>query len=148
MNINEKRIKESIVDNKFYFLYKCVVIFILNFIIFRLNFLCKKAKRVGIISVRHNVNIGNNLVKYAISIKLKELGYIPYIIGTRKKKQNNNITFINQTTNLVVIQKTFKEIKKNDYDILTEYFIYLLIYFSIKFFVYKRYLDIFMIMDF
>ena len=118
MNINEKRIKESIVDNKFYFLYKCVVIFILNFIIFRLNFLCKKAKRVGIISVRHNVNIGNNLVKYAISIKLKELGYIPYIIGTRKKKQNNNITFINQTTNLVVIQKTFKEIKKNDYDIL------------------------------
>ena len=51
-----------------------------------------------------------------MSIKLKELGYIPYIIGTRWKYYN--ITFINQTTNLVVIQNNFSEIKENDYDIL------------------------------
>ena len=63
--------------------------------IYILCFSNKKNKKIGIVSVRHNVNVGNNLVKYAISIKLKELGYIPYIIGTRKKKHNSNITFIN-----------------------------------------------------
>jgi hypothetical protein len=62
------------------------------------------------------VNIGNNLIKYAISIKLKELGYIPYIIGTHYKYKN--IDFINKTTNLVVIHKNFSEIKQNDYNIL------------------------------
>ena len=51
-----------------------------------------------------------------MSIKLKELGYIPYIIGTHYK--NFNITFINQTTNLVIIHNNFSEINKDDYDIL------------------------------
>jgi hypothetical protein len=73
-------------------------------------------KKVGVIGVRNDVNIGNNLVKYAMSIKLKELGYIPYIIGTHWK--NFNITFINQTTNLVIIHNNFSEINKDDYDIL------------------------------
>ena len=110
-----KKYKSSI---KSHFLFKCAFIIIINLIIFQLFFLCKINKKIGIISVRHNVNIGNNLLKYAISIKLKELGYIPYIIGTRKKKHNSNITFINQTTNLVIIQNSFKEIKKDDYDVL------------------------------
>lgn len=51
-----------------------------------------------------------------MSIKLKELGYIPYIIGTHW--DNYNITFINQTTNLVIIHNNFSEIKKDDYDVL------------------------------
>ena len=57
------------------------------------------------------------MIKYAISIKLTELGYIPYIIGT-VWDLFNNIEFINQTTNLVIIKKNFSEIKRNDYDIL------------------------------
>ena len=118
MNQNAKKIKKSKVNSNFYYFYKCIIIFIVNFIIFILSFSFEKIKKVGIISVRHNVNIGNNLVKYAMSIKLKELGYIPYIIGTRKKYHNSNITFINQTTNLVIIQNNFNEIKENDYDIL------------------------------
>ena len=51
-----------------------------------------------------------------MSIKLKELGYSPYIIGTHM--DNTNISFINRTTNLVIIKKNFSEIKKDDYDIL------------------------------
>ena len=52
-----------------------------------------------------------------MSIKISELGYIPYIIGTLWKKYNN-IDFIKQRTNLVIINESFNEIKQNDYDIL------------------------------
>jgi len=76
----------------------------------------KKFKKVGIIGLRHEINIGNNLVKYAISIKLKELEFIPYIIGTHLN--NLNITFLKENTNCVIIKKNFTEIKRNDYDIL------------------------------
>ena len=44
------------------------------------------------------------------------MGFKPYIIGTRMK--NYNISFLNATTNLIVIKNNFKEIKKDDYDIL------------------------------
>ena len=49
-------------------------------------------------------------------IKILEFGFVPYIIGTRYN--NYNIEFINKTTNLIIIRKNFKEIKKNDFDIL------------------------------
>lgn len=57
------------------------------------------------------------MIKYAISIKIAEFGYIPYIIGTVWEKYNN-IDFIKQKTNLVIINESFNEIKQNDYDIL------------------------------
>ena len=76
----------------------------------------EEGKRIGVIGVRHENNIGNSLIKYAISIKLKELGYKPYIIGTHWNKRN--ISFINQTTNLIIIHNNFSEIKKDDYDVL------------------------------
>ena len=76
----------------------------------------KTKRRIGVVGLRHEVNIGNNLIKYSISILLKQLGYKPYIIGTHLKKRN--ISFINQTTNLVIIQNNFSEINKNDYDVL------------------------------
>ena len=62
------------------------------------------------------LNIGNNLIKYAISIKLKELGFVPYIIGTHIK--NLDITFLKKNTNCIIINQSFTEIKRNDYDIL------------------------------
>ena len=43
--------------------------------------------------------IGNNLLKYAISIKLKELGFQPYIIGTLWK--NYDISFLKKNTNCI-----------------------------------------------
>ena len=64
----------------------------------------------------HNNNIGANLLKYAISTKLFELGYIPYIIGY-KNRPNDDISFIIKNSNLRIVNN-FTEIKKNDYDIL------------------------------
>ena len=76
----------------------------------------KKKIKIGIIGLPHNCNIGNNLVKYAISVKINELGYKPYIIGAFYLL-NDDISFIKKYTNLVII-RNFSEIKKNDYDIL------------------------------
>ena len=116
MSIIYKKFNKAKSDINISLKVKFILIMLIN--IYILCFSNKKNKKIGIVSVRHNVNVGNNLVKYAISIKLKELGYIPYIIGTRKKKHNSNITFINQTTNLVIIKNNFSEIKKDDYDVL------------------------------
>ena len=55
-------------------------------------------------------------MKYAISIKLSELGYTPYIIGTFYDL-NSDISFIKRNTNLIIINN-FSEIKPNDYEIL------------------------------
>ena len=73
--------------------------------------------KIGVVGVRHEANVGNNLLKYAMFTKLTELGYIPYIIGTVWQKYNN-IEFIKKTTNLIIIKNNFSEIKMNDYDIL------------------------------
>ena len=72
-------------------------------------------KKIGVIGLSHSQNIGNNLLKYAMSIKLRELGFIPYIIGRRFK--NHTITFLQKYTKVKVINN-FQEIKENDYDIL------------------------------
>jgi len=73
-------------------------------------------KKVGIIGLSHSQNIGNNLLKYAIYIKLSQLGYNPFIIGRRY--MNDNISFINESTQMRLINESFDEIKVNDYDIL------------------------------
>ena len=75
-----------------------------------------KKKKVGVISIEHSQNIGNNLLKYSMSILLYKLGYDPYIVGMRFK--NHNISFIQKVTQLRLIKESFSEIKKNDYDIL------------------------------
>ena len=77
----------------------------------------KKKLKIGIVGVRHEINIGNNLIKYAMTKILSEFGYIPYIIGTRY--HNLSIEFVQRMTNLVVIKNNFsQEIKEKDYDIL------------------------------
>jgi len=67
--------------------------------------------------LEHSLNIGNNLLKYAISIKLRELGYIPYIVG-RKLPECQNLSFIFTKIKYRLINNSFNEIKKDDYDIL------------------------------
>ena len=104
--------------NQAYLIYKFAFIIVINIELFYLFYLKTiSSVKVGVVCVRHEVNIGNNLLKYAISVKLKELGYIPYIIGT-VWADYNNIEFINKTTNLIIIKKNFSEIKPNDYNIL------------------------------
>jgi hypothetical protein len=93
---------------------KIFFIFIFLSLIYRKN--KKMNNKIGVIGLRHDSNIGNNLIKYAISIKLKELGFVPYIIGTHLN--NLNITFLKKNTNCVIINQSFSEIKRNDYDLL------------------------------
>ena len=72
-------------------------------------------KKVGIISLDHHKNVGNNLLKYAIYIQLKNLGVEPYIVGYHIK--SNNIDFLKRETKLDIV-KNFSNIKPNFYDIL------------------------------
>ena len=67
--------------------------------------------------MEHSWNVGNNLIKYAISIKLSELGYIPYIVG-RKSSKRKNLSLIFNKMNYRLIKESFNEIKKSDYDLL------------------------------
>lgn len=98
-----------------HFSFKLLFIIILTILIMLIKKLMKK--KIGIIGLRHEANIGNNLVKYAMFIIFKELGFEPWIIGTLWNI-NSNITFLQQTTNLRIIKKNFSEIKRKDYDIL------------------------------
>ena len=84
---------------------------IITFIIFNEN---KKIK-IGVFGCRHDINIGNYLIKFAMHVILTELGYEPFIVTTNHL--NVNISFLNRTTNIVEIQN-YTNIKENDYDIL------------------------------
>ena len=92
---------------------KNIITIILGFHFIKNNYFRKK---VGIVGLPHSQNIGNNLLKYAMYIKLTQLGYDPYIVGSRF--MNENISFIIGNTKLRLINNSFNEIKKNDYDIL------------------------------
>ena len=102
--------------NKKYLLKFFIKLFLLLlFISFYIYQKYRKIK-VGIIGLEHSQNIGNNLLKYAIHAKLIELGFEPYIVGM--KYLNDSFSFIQNNTNLRLINKSFTEIKKDDYDIL------------------------------
>ena len=75
-----------------------------------------KKIRVGVIGVDNDQNPGNNLLKYAMSTKLKEYGFDPIIIARNKK--NNRIDFLLKTVNLKIVKSSFHELKREDYDIL------------------------------
>ena len=72
-------------------------------------------KRIGVIGLDHSQNVGNNLLKFAMFIKLSELGHSPYIVG--RKSKDHNISFILNVSNVKIINN-FSEIKENDFDIL------------------------------
>ena len=91
-----------------------VIIFIIFVNITKNKYILKK-KKIGVIGLEHSQNVGNNLLKFAMFIKLSELGYDPYIVG--KQYLNHNISFISKTINIKLINN-FSEIKENDFDIL------------------------------
>ena len=90
------------------------VIFLCLIIIFY-AFIKHKKIKIGIFGCRHDINIGNYLIKYAMFVKLTELGYEPYIVTTNHL--NVNISFLKSKTNIVDIQN-YSDIKESDYDIL------------------------------
>ena len=97
-----------------FFKFKFFIIIIL-FSIKEFNIKNISLKKIGVVGLEHSQNVGNNSLKYAIFIKLSELGYSPYIVG--KKYLNHDISFIKKHVNLRVINN-FSEIKERDFDIL------------------------------
>ena len=75
----------------------------------------KTLQKIGIIGLPHSQNVGNNLLKFAMFIKLSELGYSPYMVGERLK--NHNISFLLNSVQTRLI-KNFSEINENEFDIL------------------------------
>ena len=75
-----------------------------------------KKLKIGVISEHYSQNIGNNLLKYAMFIKLKELGFEPQIVG--HLVPGNNISTLKEAINIRIINSSFSEINRNDYDIL------------------------------
>ena len=75
----------------------------------------KTKKKIGVVGLFHDNNPGNNLVKFSIYKKLKELGFDPIIIGFSLIEK---IYFLKKHVKLKVIKKDFFEIDENDYDIL------------------------------
>ena len=61
-------------------------------------------------------NVGNILVKFSLSKKLKEFGFDPIMIT--KNWYGVNISFLNRTVKLKIIKENFYELNKNDFDIL------------------------------
>ena len=88
--------------NKFKFL---IIFIILNkYDYFKYN---SNRKKIGIIGLAHSQNVGNNLLKYAFFIKLNELGFSPYLVGS--KLSNHNISFLFNFTKITLINN-FSEI--------------------------------------
>ena len=75
----------------------------------------RQSKKIGVIGLPHSQNVGNCLLKYAVFIKLSELGYSSYIVG--KQYPNHNISFIQNVVNIRLIDN-FSQINEDDYDIL------------------------------
>ena len=99
--------------SKFKFSYLIIIIIFYNYFNTKLK---KNRKKIGVIGLGHSHNIGNNLVKFAIFIKLSELGYSPYIVE-RIRCKHHNISFISKTVNIKLIDN-FSEIKEDNFDIL------------------------------
>ena len=114
---NKGRLRDKLYLSKSNKLLVIIILFLMYFCRFEweknkstFNLKIKQRLKIGVVGVGHGANVGNNMIKYAISIVLSNLGYEPYIIGTH----NNNFTinFANKTTNLVVIKKNLVKLKK------------------------------------
>lgn len=90
------------------------LISLMAFIIF-MTYNVKKKIKVGIVGLKHSQNCGNNLLKYSIYIKIRELGFDPYIIGMRFK--NDNIINSAVRPLKVFLKKVFKRFTYNEMNI-------------------------------
>ena len=114
-HLNKSRIKPF----RLFSLFKILLLIIFVLLMIIKKYKKRKKLRIGVVGLSHEINVGNNLIKFAISLLLKKLGFIPYIIGTSWTSwSNTDISFINKTTNLIIVKKNFNELKREDFDIL------------------------------
>ena len=102
-----------------------IILFIFNFtfidnkIILYLREKFRTKRRIGVIGVLNEQNVGNNLVKFSMYTKLKEYGFVPTIISYTRKGEN--IDFLRKTVELTEINNEnlkYSQLKEKDYDIL------------------------------
>jgi len=109
--INKK--SQNIILLKYFFIFFFIYIYL--FIINSKKILYNKI-RIGVINMPNDQNVGNILVKFSLSKKLKEFGFDPIMIT--KNWYGVNISFLNRTVKLKIIKENFYELNKNDFDIL------------------------------
>jgi hypothetical protein len=80
------------------------------------NKLKNNKKRIGIIGVPNDKNVGNLLVKFSMFIKLKELGFVPTSISLTY--HGTDINFLKKTVNLIEIKRNFNEVNLSNFDYL------------------------------
>jgi hypothetical protein len=106
----------SIINKLFQIITLLYFLLLINGRYFKSDKRSPKKIKIGVIGEHLSQNIGNNLLKYAMFIKLKELGFDPQVIGYLIP--GNNISELNKTINIKIIKKSYREINRNDYDIL------------------------------
>lgn len=111
LNFQKYRFKSKIL--KFIFIFFSIYIIFLT--INKKKFTYYK-KRIGVINMHIDQNVGNILVKYSLYKKLKELKLEPIIIA--KSWLGVNISFLNRTVNLKLIKDNLYELNRSDYDAL------------------------------
>ena len=121
--MNKKIMPFLNIKNINYNILKIIIIFIFFILLnFSISSIYKKTKniirkkRIGVISVWNEPNVGNMLVKFSMYTKLKEYGLDPVIICNTRGK--TNIDFLKRYVKFKEIKKNFSELNKNDYDIL------------------------------
>ena len=103
----------SFVNKKLSFIKTFFLLYLSIFIIYIYK---TRKKIIGVVGLINNSNIGNNLVKYSMNIKLKELGFKPIFIGFSSKVQN--IDFLKNHVKIKEIKSSYSELREKDYDLL------------------------------
>jgi len=108
---------------KIIFLIFLTIVFILNNIsniLQNIKFNSKEKKRVGVVNIFIDLNIGNILVKYSVFKILEEMGFNDTIIVPKIGPINFNISFAKRTigSHLLIVKRDFSELKEEDFDYL------------------------------
>lgn len=83
------------------------------------NLHSKKMKRIGVTSLRNDINVGNILVKFAMFNILDVLGLNCSIITPKRSKKEIDLSFLNRTINSHLINIiNLSNLNEKDYDYL------------------------------
>ena len=88
-----------------FFIFICSLIFIIT---------NKTKKKIGVVSIYYDNNVGNILLKFSMYIKLKELGFDPTIIALHTERK---FYFLKKYFKFKVFKNNYLELKEKDYDI-------------------------------
>ena len=119
----EKAKAKSKIITKFFFSIFLIVIFILSNnpnILQNIKIYLYGMKRVGVVNISIDLNVGNILVKFSMFKKLEEMGFNATIIAPNYRPFKYDISFVNRTigSHLCLVDKNFSRLKEKDFDYL------------------------------